>query len=140
MRKYHPFGIVICYSEQADDFAFIFQALHNFDEQWRPTILLADVSDAITNGYRKVFGDPIIRLMCFFHVLHNSEKYLKPLAKGGVAGKLRADIDLLQLCDSEAKFQKASELFLEKWRHENNPAIVDFISYFQDQWLSKKNS
>lgn len=71
--------------------------------------------------------------------MHNSEKYVKSLTKNAVAGKLRADIDPLQVWDTEEKFQGGSDLFLEKWHGEQNASIYGFISYFQELWLCKKN-
>jgi len=44
-------------------------------------MLLADGNDADakTAAFKQEFGTPDIRLMCYFHMLHNCEKYLKPL-------------------------------------------------------------
>lgn len=50
-------------------------------------ILLGDGSEAITLGFERVFGKPVVRLYCYFHILHNAEKYLKPLTKGVFAAR-----------------------------------------------------
>ena len=80
---FHPFALAILRGEAAEDYAFVFGALHQWDAKWKPSILLADGSDAITSGYATIFGVPDIRCMCYFHVLHNCEKYLKTLEKKG---------------------------------------------------------
>lgn len=113
-QVFHPFALAVCSAETAEDYAFIFDALHKYDLEGRPTILLADTSEAITLGYQKVFGVPRIRLMCFFHVLHNLEKYLKVL-KARDCVLIKNDIHELQTCASESSFKVASGLFFKKW-------------------------
>lgn len=62
-QTFHPFLLAVCKGESKDDFAFIFQALHSFNPEWMPTVLLGDACEA---GFVEVFGPPLIRLMCFF--------------------------------------------------------------------------
>ena len=71
--------------------------------EWQPSLLLADGSEAITKGYSAVFGPPTTRLMCYFHVLHNIEKYLKPLPTE-VSKKIKADLTVLQSSQNESTF------------------------------------
>lgn len=134
---FHPFAIAVCKSETTDDFGFIFTALHDLDVEWKPTVLLADGSDAITAGFQLVFGEPLIRLMCFFHVLKNIEKYLKVLTKGKRHGDLKDDIHALQLCQSDLAFEKASQLFMKKWTSTKDAKVTEFAVYFEEQWLKK---
>lgn len=94
-RAFHPFAVAICSNESEDDFAFIFEALRTYNLTWKPEILLADASAAITAGFRKVFGDPKIRITCFFHVLKNLDKSLKPLPKRQYV-QLKSDIRSMQ--------------------------------------------
>ena len=100
-QVFHPFALAVCNTETAEDFQFIFETLHDFDLEWQPSILLADGSDAITNGFCAVFPAPSVCLMCYFHVRHNCEKHLKRLTKGGLCGRLKYDIAHLQTCRSE---------------------------------------
>jgi len=90
--------LAVTKGESAADFEFIFGALHEFQLQWTPSILLADGSDAITNGFAAVFGPPRIRLMCFFQVREKVEAYLKPLTKNGVCVQIKNDLHALQVC------------------------------------------
>lgn len=132
---FHPFAIAVCKGESGNDFTFIFDALHNFNLAWQPEVLLADASQSITQGFTNVFGVPKIRLMCFFHVLTNVEKYFKRLTKSNP--NLKPDIHALQTCNDETTFLKASELFLKKWEMTDEDGIKDFIDYFRSQWLHK---
>ena len=68
---------------------FIFHALHEYDRDWKPKILLADAGEAITAGFSEVFGAPQVRIMCFFHVLKNLEKILKVLKDNKTGSRLR---------------------------------------------------
>jgi len=133
---FHPCGLAVCSSETSGDFSFIFRTLHNFDLQWSPKILLVDGSDAITRDFKEVFGAPEVRLMCFFQVRQNLERYFKALP-ATTSGRLLSDIHALQTCPDEETFHVASELFLKKrdWLIEK-----DFIEYFRKQWLEKYKS
>jgi hypothetical protein len=45
--------------------------------------------------------------------------------------KVLKDIDLLQLSQNEEIFEKASRMFVAKWKEEQD----EFIKYFQNEWL-----
>jgi transposase-like protein len=45
--------------------------------------------------------------------------------------KILKDIDLLQLSQNEEIFEKASRMFVAKWKEEQD----EFIKYFQNEWL-----
>lgn len=92
-RVFHPYAVAVKKGGTTADFAFLYGALHSSNLDWVPSILLADDSDAISNGFVAVFGPPDVRLMCFFHVKENCEVYLKPLTKNGVCGHLKEDIE-----------------------------------------------
>jgi hypothetical protein len=138
-RTFHPFAVAVCNNESASDFAFIFDALRTYDLDWHPDVLLADASQAITAGYTQVFGAPVLRIMCYFHVLKNLETYLKPLPRYHQTN-LKSDIRSLQVCWNADVFKKASSLFVKKWAKEKDPRVKDFITYFTEQWLSKNCS
>lgn len=93
-RVFHPFVLSVTTGETAQDFEFIFRAIRKFHTDWTPTVLLADGADAITKGFTSVFGEPLVRLMCYFHVTENAEKYLKPL-RDSTANQLKEDIRTL---------------------------------------------
>jgi hypothetical protein len=132
-HKFHPFAIAVCTREAAADFTFLFRAVHAYNIKWHPTIFLADASDAITAGFVEVFGEPKLRLMCFFHVVKNIEKYFKSITKGGHNSELRGDLSALQSAKNSATFRKASDLLLQKWETVNS----EFVEYFQKEWLLK---
>jgi hypothetical protein len=134
-NTFHPFVLAILKGETEDDYAFAFEAIRQWDANWKPDMLLADGSDAITAAYMKVFGVPVVRIMCYFHVRHNCEKYLKTLGKK--RDDLLADIEALQHCESTLTFEKASLLFCKKWKRHPDQRVKDFIHYFHEQWLIK---
>ncbi|KAK7601962.1 hypothetical protein V9T40_009403 [Parthenolecanium corni] len=132
---FHPLAVGITKGEEQDDFAFIFKALHAAVLEWKPSVLLADGSEAITNGFIAAFGAPQVRLMCYFHVIKNLEKYLRPLSQNGVSLQLKEDIYLLQTCPNKKTFMQATTLFLQKWREKTDQRILEFIDYFEQEWL-----
>jgi len=125
---FHPACLAVCDSESSEDYEFIFRALSLSNVGWQPTTLLADGSEVITIGFERVFGKPVVRLYCFFHVLHNVEKYLKPLTKGGICDHIKIDLNALQSCSNEGKFKKASELFMAKWSKKKDQRIGNFLN------------
>ena len=139
IRVFHPFLLSVTSGETAEDFEFVFRALHNFHPEWVPTVLLADGADAITKAFTSVFGEPLTRLMCYFHVTENIEKYLKPLCtrKCDLGKQVKEDIRILQLCQNEDMFLKATNLFLQKWKKNTDARLIDFMNYFEAQWLKK---
>ncbi len=76
-RSYQPQSISICTQETEKEFEFAFNAIKDsllniFDYNYRPTILVADGAEAITNGFMKAFNyvsiEEFIRIMCWSHV------------------------------------------------------------------------
>jgi hypothetical protein len=69
-RKFHPFSVSVCSGETGDDYPFIFSALKSslFEYTYRPTALIADGADAITNVFMSAFDYASVkgftRVMC----------------------------------------------------------------------------
>ena len=135
MSKFHPFALAICHDETSDDFAFIFDALYQFNTQWRPTILLADSAEAITNGFVQVFGHSEVRINCFYHVCKNIEKYVKVITKGGKNADVVGDLLALQSAKDDDTFPAASRIFIKKYR----AVSCEFADYFESQCLQKNS-
>lgn len=75
-RSFHPIGIAVCSNEQQKDFEFIFEsiveAIHSlFNETFEPQYLISDAAKAIHNAGKKVFGDNIQIIMCWYHMRKN---------------------------------------------------------------------
>ena len=73
-KSFHTFGLAVTTNETHEDFAFVFSSLKTavqslFNRNFSPTTVLADGSDAITNGFTQVFGQPEKRIMCYAHVI-----------------------------------------------------------------------
>ena len=63
----------MCCSEKDEACKFIFNAVKEsvyeiYKVNYQPTILVADASDAITNGFKEVFEQLSQRVMCWFHI------------------------------------------------------------------------
>ena len=74
-QKFHPFAIMICSGETSDNFAYLFEKVEEFNEEWKPKVLVADAAEAITARFIEVFGELELRIMCYFHVRKNMEEY-----------------------------------------------------------------
>lgn len=65
-------------------------------------------------------------------MLQNIEKYLKPLTRV-TRDHVKGDITVLQTSKDRGTFEKAAELFIEKW----NKKLPIFIAYFKKNWIEK---
>ncbi|CAF3028112.1 unnamed protein product, partial [Rotaria sp. Silwood2] len=132
---FHPFGIVLCINEETNDFEFMFKSvqltvekLYNFN--YCPIILVADASEAITNGFINVFNVIEKRIMCWFHVTKNIDTQLNAIKDKKMKAELRQDNEFMQLIKNETIFDAAIKLFQKKWKSKKCPLINNFIDYF----------
>lgn len=131
-QVFHPVGLGVCNDKMASDYEFIFKSLKKYNLNWNPSILLANSSAAITQGFTNVFGAPKTRLVCFVHLLKSIDKHTKYLEEKHA---IKIDIYALQTCKSEEVFKIGAELFIKKW--EANENVKQFISYFKKNWLDQ---
>ncbi len=143
-RVFHATSLSICSGEIGDDYAFVFWSVKTMIDKlffgeistYRPTILIADGADAITNGFIMALGECLIRIMCWAHVVRAVDKRLSVSGVKENKYDIFADIYALQLSFSTVFFKSASGLFLAKWRSKNSEAINDFLGYFENEWLN----
>jgi hypothetical protein len=64
-----------------------------------------------------------------------AEQKLTMLGDSELAAKIIQDIDVLQTSPSEALFDKAVHLFLDKWAKEKNAHMAAYLAYFQKEWI-----
>jgi hypothetical protein len=86
---------------------------HN-DEEFNPTSLVADCAQAITLGCDKVFPN-VTRIHCWAHVIRNVDNKLLLVRNVNDRQLIRADIVTLQYAKSKEAFEKAAQLWLQKW-------------------------
>lgn len=133
-RHLHPSGISVCTDEKTADFIFIFQSLvtgvHRVVEQsFQPTTLVADAAEAIHNGFKFVYGDDVLIIMCWAHLKRAVQKRYrgKPNIK-----QILDDLDVLQLSPCIESFHNGLRLFFEKYKEEE-----EFLMYFKEQWVEQ---
>lgn len=134
-RVFHPFAVALTKGETQEDFAFIFQEIYKAVPEWKPSILLADGAEAITNGFTVVFGSPEVRLMCFYHMKTKSDSHLRLVSNVDYRSQLEEDINVLQTAPNEKTFKKASALFLKKWKNCKDNEVIVFVTYLEKEWF-----
>ena len=137
-KKYYPFGIAITLTEDADDFEFIFESVASctrsiFEREFKPSVLVADGSHAISNGFEAAFGPGFSRVMCWAHVIRKVDERLRSISDKQTRAQIRSDISIIQLSSNQALFNKAIKLFMSKWKAHRNATIDDFLAYFHEQ-------
>ena len=142
-KTFHPFGVALCCNEKEEAFMFIFQSIKDsvrdiYQFDYEPTILVADASNAITNGFTSVFKDLLFRVMCWFHMKKAYEDHETYLAVESIhRDSIKQDIYVLQLSESTDIFNTAYKLFKKKWSNEKNKAIDSFLNYFDNVWIEQ---
>ena len=74
-------------------------------------------------------------VMCWAHVHRNVIKKVKNLVSKNHQTEILSDIETLQLSPSREIFDRASYLFVTKWRTYQ----PEFIRYFENEWLTTHN-
>ncbi|XP_035711288.1 uncharacterized protein LOC118436791 [Folsomia candida] len=137
-RTFHPTGMAVTSAETSADFKFIFESLKmGTSEKYKPTILIADAAESITNGFKEVFGCDITRIYCWFHLCKNIDARQSTIKNKELWRKLRGDVNELQLARSPEDFLAAKELFLKKYRTEAD--LTQFMAYFKQEHLDTRD-
>lgn len=135
--KFHPIGLCVCSHERTADFEFIFQTitdavLNIFAVKMTLRVLIADAASSIRNGATNVFGKALKIVMCWTHmrrsVVKNFPEYIK---NRKTQIEFMADLDKLQLSRSPDEFERASNLFVAKWKIVSE----ELMQYFTKKWL-----
>lgn len=120
-RAFHPFGFCLTSRESTNDYKFLFNAIQIGRQRLDlPTLesdtyaIMADGAKSICNGFRSVFGDKIVRGMCWFHVKQQVDKRIKVIKSVNKRTEMISDIIALQLSQTPTIFQSASRLFVSK--------------------------
>ncbi|CAF1108888.1 unnamed protein product, partial [Brachionus calyciflorus] len=146
-RSFHPFSVSICTNETGQDYEFVFssvkKALNNiYNFEYKPSALIADGAEAITNSFISAFGyqniNEFLRIMCWAHVHRAVDSHTKLIDELNKP-KIRDDINLLQISPNREYFNFAYELFKKKWS--NKSSVIDsFLKYFESTWSYFRNS
>lgn len=136
-KKFHPLGLALCMHETRADFAFIFTSLRDIvrtvcNIDYQPSILIANDSVAIKNGFTETFDHLSHRVMCYSRVVRNVNKNLKLLKNHHSRCKIKKDIEHIQKSENKVAFKEAIKMFSIKWSDESA-----FIDYFQKEWVDK---
>lgn len=113
---FYPFAVSITKSEKDCDFDLIFCAVKKAFPEWKPSVLLADGADTITDGFKAVIEAPKICLMCYYYVKAKVDQRLCSITNSGLRDQLNQDINVLQSSQNQQTFEKAAGLFLKKWK------------------------
>lgn len=94
-----------------------------------PRVLKADGADAIRNAFKATFNCEK-HDMCWAHIRRFVDKKLSLIDELDDRDEVIADIDLIQLSQTNEIFDKAINIFIKKWIKEK-----DFIEYFKKEWF-----
>ncbi|OAF69042.1 hypothetical protein A3Q56_03209 [Intoshia linei] len=136
-RIFHPISICISSEETEECFKFFFTLLNERCPNLDPKYIISDVSSAIRNAAHEVWPNSLW-VMSWYHVVINIDKKLKSVLNNEKRTCIRNDIHDLQLSPNLSNFKTACSLFLKKYENDEESRL--FMTYFNEQWLTQKNS
>lgn len=102
-----------------------------FGFELKPKYLVADAAFSISNAFNVVFDGEVI--MCWAHcrraIAKKLSQYIRDKKKK--QNEFLVDLDSLQVSRSPEIFEKASQLFIEKW----TVVSKDLVEYFKQGWI-----
>ena len=107
---------------------------------------MADGARAITNAAFQVFGENLVRLMCWSHC-HKAyfDKLKKHVKNQERRNKIDDDLKNIQwMVQNEKEFRIVLDLVAEKHIAEapaaESAGVTEFFQYFQDQWSDQSHT
>ena len=91
----------------------------NFFKIFKPSLLVEDAAESISNGFKEIFGELRKRRMCWSHLGRKCDDRLARISDKEIRASMRTYIYSLQLARNSQIFDKASKLFLLKWKNSN---------------------
>lgn len=135
-KTFHLIGFIISSHQTANAYEFAFRATQNIMTEvtgnaFKPEVLICDADPAIHKGWYKVFAHDTKIIMCFFHVMHNVNKYAYTSKEN--KEKIKTDMQVLHLCYDEDLFDFACELFIDKWKSKEKKVIKSIEKSFMNK-------
>ncbi|XP_021701033.1 uncharacterized protein LOC110676644 isoform X2 [Aedes aegypti] len=131
MRHAHPVAFATITKQEEADYHFVFATLQ--DQCTRlgiPCLVRAFISDgeiALKKAARSVFGEHLLLINCYFHVVQNVKKHLSKTKESSEhKDQVLKDVSRIQLAPTQIHFEQACELFLIKY-----DALPGFAHFFQ---------
>lgn len=97
----------------------------------RANALISDAAPAIFIGYQKSFKHKTARVMCWFHVMFNVNKY--KFNSQTNRRKAKEDLHKMYLIYDEKIFDEAAKLFVKKWTKDEQ----NFVQTFQNSFIKQ---
>lgn len=139
-KRFHPISLMLSQDEREQDYTYLLQktraALQDVKgSDVRPAAVIGDGAGAITNAVTTVFDMEMKRGMCWAHVIRNVDQRLRSVPSPSKE-RLRYDICSIQLAISQTEFDSMVVMFLQKWNSHIDSCVNEFVSYFEQQWIS----
>lgn len=132
--RFHLIGLCVTARERATEYNFVFKSVKkaifkHAKTAFEPDVLISDAAPAIRNAFFEVFGDEKQNVICYIHVQRNISKYAHYRSKSN-KNLIMNDFTQIQSAANESVFDKAIDLFIEKWTQ----AEPEFCEYFRKEW------
>lgn len=132
MRHAHPVAFATITKQEEADYKFVFAAI--VDQITRFGIcctVKAFVSDgeiALKKAVRSVFGEDVMLVNCYFHVVQNIKKHIMKNKSITPESKeqILKDVGRIQISPTVQHFETACELFRQKYEH-----FPEFVQFFR---------
>jgi hypothetical protein len=143
-KQFHPFGLAVCSTQDADDFYFVFQSIKDaallvHGITYDCDTLIADNAKEITNGFSLAFGPPRKRINCLANFIRSIDKNLMFIKDKDIRKLIRQDIYQIQATPDASVISTVFKLFEAKWRSLKINSVNVFLDYFRNWTLDGQN-
>lgn len=132
--QFHPIAFMLTSNEKEIEFSIFYEALkiesESLDLEFEPEFILQDAQQSSHNAALKSFPNVII-LMCYWHMLENVRKNVKPLLPEKRYEQLKEDLKEMHMAVSEDDFENLREKFFVTYKK-----FPKTCTYMEKQWLS----
>lgn len=136
-QSFHLIAIAFSSKETQDEFAFCIHAIKQgimdiYEIEIDFGAFMSDACGALKKAFSMHFPN-VLQLICYFHV----KKAIKQRKFQREANRIEfmSNLTSLHLSSSLEIFEKATKLFVSKWK----PKEKEVVNYFTKQWLSPSN-
>lgn len=135
--QFHVIGLQVTSHETGQAYECAFNAVKEgtkliTGKEIEPEYLMCDADAAIHNGFKAVFGDKPVVMMCFTHVISNVQRKYKFNDEKNRNAFLN-DIRSLHLCSDKSKFDQGFDLMKKKWISVESDVVKRFEKSFVDK-------
>jgi hypothetical protein len=134
-HSFVPFVFGLCQSESKESFECLFNSLYKIVHQFYPGkylkvhSIIMDHSAPCRSGAVSIFGEDVIVLSCWVHVLRNCKKHKSLLTRKEYYTDIQRHVHVMHKCSTSTQFDFVSKSCVDEWIKNGQ---IEFANWFKD--------